>query len=176
MAPSRATAEAGFTMIELFIALAIITVLIAIAVPGLLRARMTANEVGAIASLRVTAAAQKAYAAACGDGHYAPGFLVLGSRGPAGAPAFISDDLGQVASPVRTGYAFTLEPGPTALPGPADCGGSPTVTAYYASAVPLTDGRTGTRSFAVNERSVIWERPGGVAPTSPFGAPASPID
>ncbi|HUF49120.1 MAG TPA: type II secretion system protein [Vicinamibacterales bacterium] len=168
--------EAGFTMIEALIAGGVILVLVAMAVPGLLRARLTANEVGAIASLRVTAAAQKAYAAACGEGRYAATFVVLGTRGPAGAPPFISDDFGLVVAPVRTGYAFTLGPGQDATPGPPDCGGTATVSTYYASAVPLTIGRTGTHSFAVNGRSVIWERAGDVAPAEPFGTPARPID
>jgi len=168
--------DAGFTLLELMIVIGIVSVLAALTVPGLLRARTTANEVSAIGSLRVTAAAQKAYAATCGEGYYASAYPMLGAAGPAGAPAFISDDLGQSPNPVKSGYAFALGPGLNASPGPNDCNGNATVTGYYASAEPQGAVWTGTRAFATSGRSVIWEITGGTAPTEPFGAPASPID
>jgi hypothetical protein len=49
------------------------------------------------------------------------------------------------------------------------------VTGYYATATPLTFGTTGTRSFAVNQSSVVWAIQGPAAPTEPFGPPAAPI-
>jgi type II secretory pathway pseudopilin PulG len=163
-------------MIELLIVIAILSILAALAVPRLMRARVAANEAGAIASLRVTAAAQKAYNSTCGRGHYAASFLVLGTSGPAGAPAFISDDLGLSLTPTKAGYTYGLGPGAGAVPGPLDCNGTATRSTYYASAVPVSHGWTGTRSFAVNADSVIWEIAAAAAPAEPFAAPATPIN
>jgi prepilin-type N-terminal cleavage/methylation domain-containing protein len=54
----------GFTLIELMIVIAIIAIIAAIAIPGLLRARMSANEGSASASLRSLASAQASFAKA----------------------------------------------------------------------------------------------------------------
>ncbi len=54
----------GFTLVEIMIVVAIIALLAAIAIPGLLRARITANESAAQATLRTISTGFETYAAA----------------------------------------------------------------------------------------------------------------
>src|ERR1700758_477660 len=68
--------QKGFSLIELLIVVAIILIIAAIAIPNLMRARMSANESSAAGSIRTVNTGEVSYAAA----YPAVGFSHLAAR------------------------------------------------------------------------------------------------
>ena len=136
--------QKGFSLIELLIVVAIILIIAAIAIPNLLRSRMAANEASAVGSLRTINTASVTYSTTYGIGYPAN----LTNLSPASSATSTSADLidSVLAGGTKSGYTFTYT-GATAVSG--------SVNSYTLTAVPVTRGTTGQRTFFTDQSGVI---------------------
>jgi type IV pilus assembly protein PilA len=138
--------QRGFSLIELLIVIAIILVIAAIAIPNMMRARMSANEASAVASIRTITTAETTYASSYPTIGYTCSLSELGP--PASGSPMSSSAAGildsVLASGTKAGYTFAL----------TSCSGSP-VASYTSTATPIVVGSTGGRAFCSGTPGVI---------------------
>jgi type II secretory pathway pseudopilin PulG len=148
---------------------AIIGIIAAIAVPGLLRARISGNEASAIGSLRAISSAQSTFAASCANGLYAQGLDTLGS-GPSGGSAFISPDLSSGTTVSKSGYSVSMTG--TAATGSTACNGATTLASGFHAWANPTSTSTGTRYFFTNTTGTIWQGTSSMSTGSDSASPS----
>jgi type IV pilus assembly protein PilA len=162
MKPPMRQRQSGFSLIELLIVVAIILIIAAIAIPNLMRARMSANESSAAQSIRTINTGELSYAAT----YPSTGFTDLPSLGGAGSPCTPSTTSGCFIDNVlatngsgqgKDGYSFVVN--------------SPTVAGYTSLANPIGMNGTGTRSFCSDQTGVIYYLSGSNGCTPATGSP-----
>ena len=142
--------QKGFSLIELLIVVAIILIIAAIAIPNLLKARISANESSAVGSVRTLNTASVQYAAQCPANGFPANLVAIGPGAGDCAGAGIIDNV--LVLGTKSGYTFKYAAG----------AGAPTTT-YTITATPITVGVTGQRGFFSDQTGVIRYDPAGAA-------------
>ncbi|MFA6280987.1 MAG: prepilin-type N-terminal cleavage/methylation domain-containing protein [Candidatus Omnitrophota bacterium] len=128
----------SFTLVEIMIVVAIIALLAAVAIPGLIRSRTTANEANAIRAVKSIATSCEVFRASQSAPTYPTNLDSLTNA----TPPYVAS-LGTGDPVVKAGYNYTL---------------SGSTDTFFIIANPTISGSTGYRSFCVNETGDLYSQ------------------
>lgn len=140
----KPTKQSGFSLIELLIVVAIILIVAAIAIPNLLRARISANEASAVSSVHAVNTAEITFTTLFPTSGYSATLASLGPGGTCNSPANACIIDAVLASGIKSGYTFTYVQDASSVPAPG----------YTINADPVTRGITGQRSFFSDQTNI----------------------
>src|SRR6516165_9115939 len=165
----------GFSLIESLIVIAIILIIVGIAIPNLIRARMAANQTSCLSNLRTITTAAITYSSTCGNG-YPPDLATLGGVGLATCNAAILLDDTLTPPPYRkSGYQLSYQAHGTPIPNPPPACANAGFNAYVTTAVPVVVGQTGQTSYCSDEPGIIhYDSSGFQAASPPLHSASSP--
>ena len=149
--------EFGFTLIELMIVMSIMLILMALAVPQMLKLKKHANETSATQTMRTIGQAEMEYDSSYHT--YACPISLLGGDPKSGAPSAQAAQLLDptlAASSQKSGYTFTIT-----------CGSKVTINnqdvydSYDLIGVPQSVGHSGDNGYCSNENNIVKVDPAG---------------
>jgi type IV pilus assembly protein PilA len=150
--------DKGFSLIELLIVVTIILIISAIAIPNLMRSKMSANETAAVGALKALTESAVMYSNSYGGFPHTISNLGPSSGSPATSSAAADLIDSSLATGVKSGYKFTFTIVAT------DPAGN--VVSYAITAVPVTPGSTGQKAFYTDQSGTIRVSPNGTADSS----------
>ena len=128
----------GFTLVEIMIVVAIIALLAAIAIPNLLRAKISANDALAKSTLRSLSTASETFATA-NTGNYPPDMDSLTTA----SPPYLNKNYCVGVAGTISGFDY-------------DCSGMST-GGYAFTATPVNPGTSGTGTFIISTGGVLTD-------------------